>query len=98
MKLIRFVLLPFAIALCVSQSHAQWVHTNGPPGVGKTHLAMALGIKATQARNSVFFTAEQVTQVLANAELSGRHNKTLENLTRVELLIIDELGYLSLTK
>ena len=71
----------------------------GPPGVGKTHLAIALGIKATQARRSVFFyTAEQLTQVLAGAEVSGTLNKTLDNLTRVELLIIDELGYLSLTK
>ena len=71
----------------------------GPPGVGKTHLAISLGIKATQARKSVlFFTAEQLTQVLASAEVSGRLNKTLEDLTRVDLLIIDELGYLSLTK
>jgi len=44
----------------------------GPPGVGKTHLAIALGIKATQARKSVFFfTAEQLTQVLAGAEVSA---------------------------
>ena len=71
----------------------------GPPGVGKTHLAIALGIKATQARKSVFFfTAEQLTQVLAGAEVSGRLNKTLEDLTRVDLLIVDELGYLTLTK
>ena len=71
----------------------------GPPGVGKTHLAISLGIKATQARKRVFFfTAEQLTQVLASAELSGRLNKTLEQLTRVDLLIIDEFGYLSLTK
>lgn len=71
----------------------------GPPGVGKTHLAIALGIKATQARKNVFFfTAEQLTQVLASAEVSGRLNKTFEDLTRVDLLIIDELGYLSLTK
>jgi len=71
----------------------------GAPGVGKTHLAIALGIKATHARKSVLFaTAEQLTQQLAAAEVSGRLNPLLDHLTRVELLIIDELGYLSLTK
>jgi DNA replication protein DnaC len=71
----------------------------GAPGVGKTHLAIALGIKATHARKRVLFsTAEQLTQQLAAAEVSGRLNSLLDQLTRVELLIIDELGYLSLTK
>jgi DNA replication protein DnaC len=71
----------------------------GAPGVGKTHLAIALGIKATHARKRVlFFTAEQLTQQLAAAEVSGRLNTLLDQLTRVELLIIDELGYLSLTR
>jgi DNA replication protein DnaC len=71
----------------------------GAPGVGKTHLAIALGIKATHARKRVLFsTAEQLTQQLAAAEVSGRLNALLDQLTRVELLVIDELGYLSLTK
>jgi DNA replication protein DnaC len=71
----------------------------GAPGVGKTHLAISLGIKATQARKRVsFFTAEQLTQHLAAAEVSGRLNKMLDVMTRIDLLIIDELGYLSLTK
>lgn len=71
----------------------------GAPGVGKTHLAIALGIKAVQQRKRVlFFTAEQLTSTLASAEISGSLNKTLESLSRLDLLIIDELGYLSLTK
>jgi DNA replication protein DnaC len=71
----------------------------GAPGVGKTHLATALGVKAVQARKRVlFFTAEQLTSLLASAEVSGNLNKTLESLSRVDLIIIDELGYLSLTK
>jgi len=71
----------------------------GAPGVGKTHLAISLGIKATQARKRVlFFTAEHLTQELAAAEVSGRLNKMLDTLTRIDLLIIDELGYLALTK
>jgi len=71
----------------------------GAPGVGKTHLATALGVKAVQARKRVsFFTAEQLTVLLASAEVSGNLNKTLSNLSRVDLIIIDELGYLALTK
>lgn len=71
----------------------------GAPGVGKTHLAISLGLKAAQARKRVlFYTAEQLTQELAAAEVSGRLNKMLDIMTRVDLLIIDELGYLSLTK
>jgi len=71
----------------------------GAPGVGKTHLAISLGIKATQARKRVlFFSAEQLMQDLASAEVSGRLNKMLDIMTRIDLLIIDELGYLSLTK
>ena len=71
----------------------------GAPGVGKTHLAISLGIKATQARKRVlFYTAEHLTQELAAAEVSGRLNKMLDVMTRIDLLIIDELGYLSLTK
>lgn len=71
----------------------------GAPGVGKTHLAISLGIKATHARKRVsFYTADRLTQELAAAEVSGRLNKILDTLSRIDLLIIDELGYLSLTK
>ena len=71
----------------------------GAPGVGKTHLAISIGIKATQARKRVlFYTAEHLTQELAAAEVSGGLAKMLDLMTRIDLLIIDELGYLSLTK
>jgi DNA replication protein DnaC len=71
----------------------------GAPGVGKTHLAIALGVKAIQAQKRVlFFTADQLTQHLAVAEVSNRLNVVLDQLTRVDLLIVDELGYLSLSK
>jgi len=69
----------------------------GPPGVGKTHLAISLGIKACQARKRViFYSAEQLTDELASVEVSGMLNKRLDLLLRIDLLIIDELGYLSL--
>ena len=71
----------------------------GAPGVGKTHLAISLGIKAAHARKRVlFFTAEQLTTQLAAADVSGRLTTLLDQLGRADLLIIDELGYLSLTK
>lgn len=71
----------------------------GASGVGKTHLAISIGVKAVQQRKRVmFYTAEQLTVMLAGAEVSGNLNRILENLSRVDLLIIDELGYLSLTK
>ena len=71
----------------------------GAPGVGKTHLAIALGIKAAQARKRVlFYTAEALTELLASNEISNRLNKTLDLLSKIDLLIIDELGYLSLSK
>lgn len=71
----------------------------GPPGVGKTHLAIALGIKACRMRRRVVFhTAEYLIQLLASSELAGTLNKTLDDLARIELLIIDELGYLEMTK
>ena len=70
----------------------------GPPGVGKTHIAIALGIKAVEQRKSVlFYSAEKLTEELAAAEVSGILNKKLESLARLDLLIIDELGYLSLS-
>lgn len=71
----------------------------GAPGVGKTHLAISIGIKATNAMKRVlFYTAEKLTEELASAEVSGQLNKKLDILSRVDLLIIDELGYLALNK
>jgi DNA replication protein DnaC len=71
----------------------------GPPGVGKTHLAIAIGIKAAQARKRViFYSAEQLTNLLSGNEITGNLNKFLDSLIRIDLLIIDELGYLELTQ
>ncbi len=71
----------------------------GAPRVGKTHLAIAFGLKACQQRKRVLFTtAEQLALDLASADVSGRLVKLLENLTRLDLLVIDELGYLELSK
>jgi DNA replication protein DnaC len=71
----------------------------GPPGVGKTHLAVALGIKACMAGKRVaFYSSDSLTQLLAVHEVAGNLKSMLETLTRLDLLIIDELGYIELSK
>jgi len=71
----------------------------GAPGVGKTHLAIALGVKAAEARMRVlFYSAEALTSLLASSDVAGNLTRTLEYLTNIDLLIIDELGYLTFSK
>lgn len=71
----------------------------GPPGVGKTHLAVALGIKAAVARKRVLFcNAEELVSELIAAEYSKTSVDYIESIGRIDLLIIDELGYLEINK
>jgi len=67
----------------------------GRPGTGKTHLATALAVRACQARKRVLFlpAAALLDQLLA-AEASHTLGKTVETLGRLDLLVVDELGYL----
>jgi DNA replication protein DnaC len=70
----------------------------GPPGVGKTHLAIALGVKAVEAGYSVLFlTLEQLMTRLLKAFNENRLDRTLQQLSYPRLLIIDEIGYLPLS-
>jgi DNA replication protein DnaC len=67
----------------------------GGPGVGKTHLAIALGLRVCAARRSVLFCpAPQLLDQLAAAEASRTLGGLLVQLRRLDLLIVDELGYL----
>jgi len=67
----------------------------GPPGTGKTHLSVGLGIRACQAGHRVLFaTAAGWVARLASAHAAGRLEMELTKLARVPLLIVDEVGYI----
>ena len=67
----------------------------GPPGTGKTHLAIGLGIRACQAGHRVLFaTAAQWVARLADAHAAGRLQAELVRLGRYPLIVVDEVGYI----
>jgi DNA replication protein DnaC len=67
----------------------------GPPGTGKTHLAIALGIRACLAGHRVAFrTATEWVALLADAQRTGRLDAELDKLQRIPLLVVDEVGYI----
>ena len=67
----------------------------GPPGVGKSHLAIGLGIEAVKAGISVYFTnTGNLIERLKTANREGILEKKLRDLLKYKVLIIDEIGYL----
>jgi DNA replication protein DnaC len=67
----------------------------GPPGTGKSHLAIALGIRACLAGHRVAFkTATEWVALLTDAQRGGRLDAELDRLQRIPLLIVDEVGYI----
>jgi DNA replication protein DnaC len=76
-------------------AHGQNVLLFGPPGVGKTHLAIGLGRKLVELGHTVrFTTATALLTVLGKAESEGGLAEKLGEFAKPRLLIIDELGYL----
>lgn len=71
----------------------------GSPGTGKTHLAIALGLAACRLGKRVrFFTAAALVTRLEEAQKQYQLDRVLSQLDRIELLICDELGYLSFSR
>jgi DNA replication protein DnaC len=71
----------------------------GPPGVGKTHVAIALGRAAIEAGHSALFvTATTLLAALSRAHAEGRFGDQLAFFAKPKLLIVDELGYLPLER
>lgn len=71
----------------------------GPSGVGKTHLAVSIGIAAAKKRVSTYFIkCHDLIQQLKRAKLENRLEDRLKHFCKYKLLIIDELGYLPIEK
>ncbi|MBA3690825.1 MAG: ATP-binding protein [Actinobacteria bacterium] len=67
----------------------------GPPGTGKTHLSIALGVQAARRGYRVAFaTAHEWVGKLGAAKRAGRLDDELERLRRVPLVVVDEVGYI----
>ena len=70
----------------------------GPPGIGKTHLAVALGVKALDLGYAVAFTTlDELIKLLKTETISVQSKRRLKILNSAALIIVDEVGFLPLT-
>lgn len=70
----------------------------GPPGVGKTHLALSLAVKGLDLGYVVAFeTLDNLMKILKTSEISGTSRRRLKYLKKAALIIVDEVGFMPLT-
>ena len=87
------------LAACDFIKNRQNIVMIGNPGAGKTHLAIGLGMRACYAGFNVrFYTAVNLANDLAEAVQSHRSSKLEKSFAKVDLLIIDELSYLTFNR
>jgi len=87
------------LASCHFIEHGENVVILGPPGVGKTHLAVGLGLKAIASGYRVLFTtAAAMIGTLTKAHNEGRLEDKIKFFSVPRLLIIDEIGYLPIDR
>jgi DNA replication protein DnaC len=87
------------LASCHYVEHGENLLILGPPGVGKTHLAVGLGLKAiAQGYRVLFTTAATMIAKLTAALAEGRLEEKLKLYTVPRLLVVDEIGYLPIDR
>jgi len=83
------------LSACQWVEEAQNVVIAGPIGTGKTHMAIALGLEAARRKIRVaFFRTAELVRILVEARDSRELGKMHRKLSRVDLLILDELGFI----